>query len=55
MADQATRPPPAGWTRISASLAYQDPVRAIDWLVRPSVFRYGSRCPMQPAGSSIPS
>lgn len=30
---QATRPTPAGWPRISASLAYQDPVRAIDWLV----------------------
>ncbi len=33
MALQASRPTPAGWPRISASLAYQDPVRAIDWLV----------------------
>jgi uncharacterized glyoxalase superfamily protein PhnB len=33
MALQATRPTPAGWPRISSSLAYQDPVRAIDWLV----------------------
>jgi uncharacterized glyoxalase superfamily protein PhnB len=30
---QATRPSPAGWPRISSSLAYEDPVRAIDWLV----------------------
>jgi uncharacterized glyoxalase superfamily protein PhnB len=33
MVQQATRPTPAGWPRISASLAYQDAVRAIDWLV----------------------
>jgi uncharacterized glyoxalase superfamily protein PhnB len=33
MALQATHPTPAGWPRISSSLAYQDPVRAIDWLV----------------------
>jgi uncharacterized glyoxalase superfamily protein PhnB len=33
MALQATRPTPPGWPRISASLAYKDPVRAIDWLV----------------------
>ena len=33
MALQTTRPTPAGWPRISSSLAYQDPVRAIDWLV----------------------
>jgi uncharacterized glyoxalase superfamily protein PhnB len=33
MAVQVTHPTPAGWPRISASLAYQDPVRAIDWLV----------------------
>jgi uncharacterized glyoxalase superfamily protein PhnB len=33
MALQAMRPTPAGWPRISSSLAYQDPVRAIDWLV----------------------
>jgi uncharacterized glyoxalase superfamily protein PhnB len=33
MAIQATHPTPAGWPRISSSLAYQDPVRAIDWLV----------------------
>jgi uncharacterized glyoxalase superfamily protein PhnB len=30
---QVTRPPPSGWPRMSSSLAYQDPVRAIDWLV----------------------
>ncbi len=30
---QVIRPAPSGWPRISASLAYQDPVRAIDWLV----------------------
>ena len=33
MALQVTRPTPPGWPRISASLAYKDPVRAIDWLV----------------------
>jgi uncharacterized glyoxalase superfamily protein PhnB len=33
MAEQTTRAPPAGWPRASSSLAYQDPVRAIDWLV----------------------
>ena len=33
MAHQVTHPTPAGWPRISSSLAYQDPVRAIDWLV----------------------
>lgn len=33
MANQTTRPTPAGWPRMSSSLAYQDPVRAIDWLV----------------------
>jgi uncharacterized glyoxalase superfamily protein PhnB len=33
MALQATHPTPAGWPRMSSSLAYQDPVRAIDWLV----------------------
>ena len=33
MALQATLPTPAGWPRMSSSLAYQDPVRAIDWLV----------------------
>jgi len=31
---QTTRPTPPGWPRISSSLAYQDPARAIDWLVR---------------------
>ncbi len=30
---QATGPTPSGWPRMSSSLAYQDPVRAIDWLV----------------------
>ncbi|HEY1900523.1 MAG TPA: VOC family protein [Steroidobacteraceae bacterium] len=30
---QTTRPTPTGWPRLSASLAYQDPARAIDWLV----------------------
>ena len=30
---QTTRPTPAGWPRLSSSLAYRDPVRAIDWLV----------------------
>ncbi len=33
MALQATHPTPAGWPRLSPSLAYQDPARAIDWLV----------------------
>ena len=33
MAGQVTHPTPAGWPRISSSLVYQDPVRAIDWLV----------------------
>ena len=33
MSLQVTRATPLGWPRISASLAYQDAVRAIDWLV----------------------
>lgn len=28
------KPPPAGWPRISASVFYDDPARAIDWLCR---------------------
>jgi uncharacterized glyoxalase superfamily protein PhnB len=38
---QATYPTPAGWPRMSASLAYQDPVRAIDWLK--AAFGFGVR------------
>jgi uncharacterized glyoxalase superfamily protein PhnB len=38
---QTTRPTPAGWPRLSASLAYQDPARAIDWLV--SAFGFSVR------------
>jgi uncharacterized glyoxalase superfamily protein PhnB len=38
---QATRPTPAGWPRLSASLAYQDPVRAIEWLQ--AAFGFGVR------------
>ncbi len=41
MAFQATRPTPDGWPRISSSLAYQDPVHAIDWLV--SAFGFSVR------------
>jgi uncharacterized glyoxalase superfamily protein PhnB len=26
--------PPAGWPRITPSLAYEDPIAAIDWLIR---------------------
>jgi uncharacterized glyoxalase superfamily protein PhnB len=26
------RPPPAGWPRLSSSLVYRDPARAIEWL-----------------------
>jgi uncharacterized glyoxalase superfamily protein PhnB len=33
MTSPVTRPTPPGWPRISSSLAYLDPVRAIDWLV----------------------
>ena len=33
MTSQATQPTPPGWPRMSSSLAYQEPVRAIDWLV----------------------
>lgn len=33
MGKQTNRAPPAGWPRASSSLAYQDAVRAIDWLV----------------------
>jgi uncharacterized glyoxalase superfamily protein PhnB len=33
MTSQTTLPAPSGWPRMSSSLAYQDPVRAIDWLV----------------------
>lgn len=32
MASQWTRAPPAGWPRISSSLAYQNAAQAIDWL-----------------------
>ena len=41
MTVQVTRPTPPGWPRISASLAYKDPVRAIDWLV--SAFGFSVR------------
>jgi uncharacterized glyoxalase superfamily protein PhnB len=38
---QATRPSPAGWPRLSVSMAYQDPVRAIEWLQ--AAFGFGVR------------
>jgi uncharacterized glyoxalase superfamily protein PhnB len=34
MASQWNKAPPAGWPRISTSLAYQDAAQAIDWLCR---------------------
>lgn len=34
MGSQCNKAPPAGWPRISTSLAYQDPAPAIDWLCR---------------------
>lgn len=34
MASQWSKAPPAGWPRISTSLAYQDAAQAIDWLCR---------------------
>jgi uncharacterized glyoxalase superfamily protein PhnB len=34
MASQWSKTPPAGWPRISTSLAYQDAAQAIDWLCR---------------------
>jgi len=48
MAEQATRPTPAGWPRMSSSLAYQDPVRAIDWLV--DAFGFSVRIKIPGAG-----
>ena len=30
--DKAMKNPPAGWPRISSSLCYRDPAKAIDWL-----------------------
>ena len=50
MALQATRPPPAGWPRISSSLAYQDPVHAIDWLVRAFGFSVRIKVPDESGG-----
>jgi uncharacterized glyoxalase superfamily protein PhnB len=29
---QTSKPPPAGWPRVSTSLFYKDPARMIDWL-----------------------
>ena len=50
MALQATRPTPAGWPRISPSLAYQDPVRAIDWLVAAFGFSVRIKVPDEAGG-----
>jgi uncharacterized glyoxalase superfamily protein PhnB len=51
MAQQATRPTPAGWPRISTSLAYQDPASAIDWLVR--AFGFSVRIKVPDAAGGI--
>jgi uncharacterized glyoxalase superfamily protein PhnB len=45
-----THPTPAGWPRISASLAYQDPVRAIDWLVAAFGFEVRIKVPDDSGG-----
>jgi len=50
MALQVTRPSPAGWPRISSSLAYQDPVRAIDWLVSAFGFEVRIKIPDDAGG-----
>ncbi len=50
MAMQASRPTPAGWPRISSSLAYQDPVRAIDWLVAAFGFTVRMKVPDETGG-----
>jgi uncharacterized glyoxalase superfamily protein PhnB len=50
MALQVTRPTPAGWPRMSSSLAYQDPVRAIDWLVAAFGFEVRIRIPDDAGG-----
>jgi uncharacterized glyoxalase superfamily protein PhnB len=47
---QASRPTPAGWPRISASLAYQDPGRAIDWLVSAFGFVVRIKVPNEQGG-----
>jgi uncharacterized glyoxalase superfamily protein PhnB len=44
------RPPP-GWPRISSSLYYQDPARAIDWLCR--VFGFEVRLKVEGEGGRI--
>jgi hypothetical protein len=30
--EQAMKPTPPGWPRISSSICYEDPAKAIDWL-----------------------
>jgi uncharacterized glyoxalase superfamily protein PhnB len=50
MTVQVTRPTPDGWPRLSASLAYQDPVRAIDWLVAAFGFEVRIKIPDDAGG-----
>src|SRR5215510_6888691 len=43
--------PPAGWPRISSSLFYQDPAKAIDWLCR--AFGFQVRIKVEGEGGKI--
>jgi uncharacterized glyoxalase superfamily protein PhnB len=43
--------PPAGWPRISSSVYYEDPAKAIDWIV--SAFGFEVRLKVEGYGGSI--
>lgn len=47
----ATQPCPKGWPRITASIFYDDPAAAIDWLCR--VFGFRVRMKVEGEGGSI--
>jgi len=51
MTQHSLKPTPRGWPRISASLSYQDPVRAIDWLCE--AFGFEVRLKVQADDGSI--
>ena len=45
------KPPPAGWPRISSSVFYDDPARAIDWICR--AFGFEVRLKVEGEGGRI--
>jgi uncharacterized glyoxalase superfamily protein PhnB len=49
--NQATKPSPAGWPRISSAIFYEDAARAIDWLC--SAFGFEVRLRIEGAGGRI--